>query len=63
LSEATQALMKQDAKLSDAEKTRYGRAYKEASRLQREAEDGCRAELGIDPAVQRVFHEFGAGRK
>jgi hypothetical protein len=52
--------MKQDAKLSDAEKTRYGRAYKEASRLQREAEDGCRAELGIR---MRQKNSLGLGLK
>jgi hypothetical protein len=63
LSEATQALMKQDVKLSDADKARYGRIYKDIAGLQRAAEDSCRAELGIDPAVQQVFHEFGAGRK
>lgn len=66
LSEATKEIIKQRDKggeLSDAQKERYGRAYKKVSRLQQEAEDSCRKELNIDPSVKRVFREFGAKRK
>ena len=66
LSDAAQDLIAhqdQDAPLSDAKKAQYGRAYKDAARLQREAEDGCRKELGIDPSVERVFQSPGAKRK
>ena len=66
LSEATQALMEHQDKgvaLSDAKKAQYGRAYKEAFQLQREAEDGCRKELGSDPSVQRVFQDAGGQRR
>ncbi|MDR2507055.1 MAG: hypothetical protein LBD67_03535 [Candidatus Accumulibacter sp.] len=60
LADATMALNTATKKLSAAEKEKYGRAYKEAERLQREAEDGCRKELGIDPSVKRLFDGFGA---
>ncbi|MDR0736764.1 MAG: hypothetical protein LBF51_08075 [Zoogloeaceae bacterium] len=63
---ATQDLIEhQDrgARLSDDKKAQYGRAYKDAGRLQREAEDSCRQELGIDPSVKRVFQGFGTQRK
>jgi hypothetical protein len=63
LSEATRAMMAQNTKVSEADKQRYARTYKEAGKLQQEAEDACRAELGIDPAVQRVFQGFGTKRK
>jgi hypothetical protein len=62
LSEAIEA-MTSDAKLSDADKARHGRTYKDLGKLQREAEDGCRKELGIDPAVQRVFQGLGTKRR
>jgi hypothetical protein len=49
--------------LSGAEKERYGRAYKNASKLQQEAEDSCRKELSIDPSVKRIFKGSGSKRK
>jgi hypothetical protein len=66
LSDATEAVMEhrdRGARLSDAEKAQYGRAYRDAATLQREAEDGCRRELGIDPAVKRLFSGLGHKRK
>jgi hypothetical protein len=62
LAEAMTALNTATKKLSQAEKEKYGRAYKEAERLQQESEDGCRKELGIDPSVKRLFSGFGAGK-
>jgi hypothetical protein len=49
--------------LSDEKKAQYGRAYKDASRFQREAEDSCRKELKIDPSVKRLFQGFGNKRE
>jgi hypothetical protein len=66
LFEATRVLSEHQDRgtpLSDAKKAQYGRAYKDAGRLQREAEDSCRQELGIDPSVERVFRGFGTQRK
>ncbi|MDR0672992.1 MAG: hypothetical protein LBF93_04875 [Zoogloeaceae bacterium] len=66
LSEATKEIGKQrnkGGKLSDAQKERYGRAYKTVSRLQQEAEDSCRKELNIDPSVKRIYRDFGDKRK
>ena len=66
LSEAAQDLIAhQDrgASLSDAKKAQYARAYKDAARLQREAEDCCRKELGIDPSVESVSQASGVKRK
>jgi hypothetical protein len=62
LSEAIEA-MTSEAKLSDADRARHGRTYKDVGKLQREAEDDCRKELGIDPAVQRVFQGLGTRRR
>ena len=53
LADATVALTTK--KLSEAEKEKHERAYKEAEKLQQEAEDGCRKELGIAPSVKRLF--------
>jgi hypothetical protein len=65
LSEATRDSIRhqsQGVELSAEKKARYERAYKDAARLQREAEDSCRKELEIDPSVKRVFRGFGAQR-
>lgn len=59
LGDAVVALNEATRKLSDAEKEKYGRAYKQAAKLQKEAEDGCRKELGIDPSVTRLFSGLG----
>ena len=66
LSDAMQGLMEHSdkgTKLSAAEKEQYGRAYKEAFQLQKEAEDSCRKELGIDPSVKRLFQSPGSKQK
>jgi hypothetical protein len=62
LAEATMALNTATEKLGEAEKAKYGRAYKEAEKFQREAEDDCRKELSIDPSVKRLFEGFGGGK-
>ena len=66
LSDATEDLIEHSDKgtqLSAAKKERYGRAYKEAFKLQKEAEDSCRKELGIDPSVQSLFQSPGSKQK
>jgi hypothetical protein len=56
--EGADKVLSRGSKLSAAEKEKYERAYKEAFKLQREAEDGCRNEMKIAPSVKRIFNEF-----
>ena len=57
LTDATVALS--TGKPSEAEKQKYEQIYKKAEKLQQEAENGCRKELGIDPSVKRLFGDLG----